>query len=454
MTKLTNAFTIMKRNYLFILCSMFALQMPAQDFNEHFEDKSLRLDYIMAGNDKTQAIYLEQMFKTNNWAGRRTRLKENHLKGNGQIVVTSHDTGDTLYVNSFSTLFQEWQTTEEATRVNKAFESSYLIPFPKHEVDVTITLTDTHQQISSQLRHTVNPHDILIRPCDEKHDTPHQYIIKNGPSEKCVDIAFVAEGYTQAEMPQFYAEAQRAADALFGHEPFKSLKQKFNVVAVAAASADAGPCIPRENKWTKGTTGTHYDMFYVDRYLTTQSMHKIYDLLGNIPFEQIVILVNASTYGGGGIYNQVTTCTTRHNTFKQVLVHEFGHGYAGLGDEYFYDDQYVTMYPADTEPWEPNLTTLVNFESKWKDMLPKGVAVPTPPADIPNFKTIKPGDKKAFKAINEATQRVGVYEGGGYQTKGVYRPAQECRMKINEVDHFCPVCSRAITRITDFYTGN
>ena len=117
----------------------------------------------------------------------------------------------------------------------------------------------------------------------------------------------------------------------------------------------------------------------------------------------------------------MTVTTSDHPTFRPVLVHEFGHAYGGLGDEYFYDDGYETMYPADTEPWEPNLTTLIDFQSKWADML-----------SVPG---------------------VGVFEGGGYQSKGVYRPAQDCRMKTNEAKNFCPVCSRALVRITDFYTS-
>ena len=181
-------------------------------------------------------------------------------------------------------------------------------------------------------------------------------------------------------------------------------------------------------------------------------MHRIYDLLAGVPFEHIIILVNSDIYGGGGIYNHLTVTTSDHPTFQQVLVHEFGHAYAGLGDEYAYDDGYETMYPADTEPWEPNLTTLVDFDSKWADMVPQGTPVPTPLAQIPDYRLIR--TEKERRQLNAATQRVGVFEGGGYQSKGVYRPSQECRMKINEVDAFCPVCTRAIQRITDFYCSH
>lgn len=441
---------IQKRNALLLASLLAVAGAEAQDFNEFFENKTLRLDYIFAGDSARQAIYFEQAYSQPVWAGRKTRLAEKFLNGNGQVTVKDHKTGQVIYVNTFSTLFQEWQSTAEATRVDKAFESSYNVPFPKQPVDVTVTLTDVHQKVSAELTHTIDPNDILIRPVGD-NGIPYRYILKSGETDKCVDIAIVAEGYRADQMDKFYADCQRASDALFEREPFHSLKDRFNIVAVASPSLDEGPCIPRNGQWKRSAVSTHYDTFYSDRYLTTSDIHHLYDLLSGVPFEQIIVLVNSSTYGGGGIYNQVTLSTSDHATFKQVFVHEFGHGYAGLGDEYFYDDQYSSMYPSDTEPWEPNLTTLVDFDSKWADMLPKKTKIPTPPADIPDFKTAK--SEKDLKKINEATQRLGVFEGGGYQSKGVYRPAQECRMKINEVKDFCPVCRRAIERITDFYTG-
>jgi hypothetical protein len=255
-------------------------------------------------------------------------------------------------------------------------------------------------------------------------------------------------------MGKFYHDCQRAVDALFAWEPFKSLKSRFNVVAVAAPSQEAGPTVPHQNVWHTTPAGSHYDTFYTDRYLMSQDMHKIYDLLSGVPFEHIMVLVNSDTYGGGGIYNQVTFSTSDHPTFKEVFVHEFGHSYGGLADEYAYDDMDSEWYPADTEPWEPNITTLKDFNSKWADLMPKKQPIPTPlDPKVPDFKKIDKNDTKAMEALNKCTQVVGVFEGAGYQSKGCYRPAQECRMKINEVEDFCPVCTRAIIRITDFYTA-
>jgi hypothetical protein len=477
--KIFNLMT-MKKTLFLMLIAMMAFSAKAQQFDECFNDSTLRLDYVFAGNNRDQQIYLEQMCVTPKWAGRKARLAEVPLKGNGQLTVADHDTGQTLYVHTFSTLFQEWQATEEATHVNRAFETSYNVPMPKRPVDITVTLTDFHGRVVGSMTHTVDPADILIR-CLGPNGVPYHYVWKGKtlPEEEksadkpgkrdymptlgeiggvpditeCIDLAIVAEGYTHAQMGKFYSDCQRVVEALFAREPFKSLKNRFNVVAVAAESLDAGPSVPHLNRWSNTAVSSHYDTFYTDRYLTTRNIHHLYDVLSCVPFEHIIVLVNSDTYGGGGIYNQVMVTTSDHPTFAQVLVHEFGHSYAGLGDEYFYDDGYENMYPADTEPWEPNLTTLVDFQSKWADMLPKGTAVPTPPdPKVPNYRNIT--SDKERKALNDATQRVGVFEGGGYQSKGVYRPAQECRMKINEVEDFCPVCARAIIRITDFYTSH
>ena len=442
----------MLRIIIYLAIALSCQSLSAQNFSDWFEDNTLRLDYVFAGDSAQAEIFFEQAFKQKQWAGRRCRLSEMYQRGNGQVRVYEKGTNNVLYCNSFSTLFQEWQATEEATRVRKCFETSYLVPFPKKPVDVCITLTDFHNRVTAELRHPIDPKDILIRPIGE-NGIPYKYIWRGGDITSCIDLAFVAEGYTAEQMDKFYKDVQRATDAIFSFEPFTSLKNRFNIVAVASPSADSGPCIPRMGQWKRSAMSTHYDTFYSDRYLMTSEIHRLYDLLSGVPFENIFILVNSPTYGGGGIYNQVTVATTDHSTFREIVVHEFGHGYAGLADEYFYDDQYTTMYPADTEPWEKNLTTLVDFQSKWADLVPKKTPVPTPPnPKVPNFKTAKTA--KELKKINDATQVIGVFEGGGYQSKGVYRPAQECRMKINEVEDFCPVCNRTIRQITDFYTAH
>lgn len=445
----------MKKNLIaLVLAALLPIQpLVAQNFDRYFEDNTLRIDYVMAGNAKEQNIYLDQLYKQERWAGRRTRLGEKFLNGNGQLTVRDHDTHEIIYVWTFSTLFQEWLLEDEAQQLSRSFEASYNIPFPKQKVDVTIALTDKRQQPVASMTHTVDPTDILIRRIGD-NGIPYRYVWQGDRIEDRVDFAILAEGYTEAEMDKFYADCERAVEALFAWEPFASLKEKFNVVAVAAPSLQSGPSVPNKGLWTNTAAATHYDTFYSERYLTSSRMHRIYDLLSGVPFEHIMVLANTDKYGGGGIYNQITFASSDHPTFREVFVHEFGHSYGGLADEYAYDDMDTEWYPADTEPWEPNITTLHDFKQKWADLMPEGQPIPTPPdAAVPDFRKAR-GNAEAMKRLNACTQVVGVFEGAGYQSKGCYRPAQECRMKINEVQDFCPVCTRAIRRITEFYTNH
>lgn len=133
-----------------------------------------------------------------------------------------------------------------------------------------------------------------------------------------------------------------------------------------------------------------------------------------------------------------------------MTVHEFGHSFGGLGDEYFYDNEDDGSYPADIEPWEPNITTLVNFDAKWKDMVSPGTPIPTPWEDAGGDREKRMKHKTVVKEGAEET--VGVYEGGGGMKKGVYRPALTCRMRDNYHPTFCPVCQEALKRLIEFYT--
>ena len=449
----------MKRYFLplFLALACACAQKPAQTFPEpvfeqHFTDSTLRLDYVFCGDSRHQAIYLQGMAKTGPWAGRRNRLDQVLLRGNGQVRVKDPASGAPLYVTSFSTLFQEWQDYEEARAVQKAYENCLQVPFPKDTVDIEVVLTDKHGKVSARMEHRVAPEDILIRRV-QGPETHVESLWGEGPLEGAIDIVLLAEGYTAAEEGKFFADAARARDALLGHEPFASRRDAFAIRAVFAPSQDSGPSIPHQGEWHQTLVDSHFDTFYSERYLTTSAQQKVYDALGDVPFEHIIVLVNTPVYGGGGIFNNLTIMGSDHPTFNQVLVHEFGHAFGGLGDEYFYGDQEETPYPADTEPWEPNITTLKDFAAKWQDMLPEGTPVPTPEDSIETqtdvrriWHTLSPEQKALLNS------QIGVYEGAGYQAHGVYRPVQECRMKINECEEFCPVCTRAINRMIDYYT--
>jgi len=442
----------MKRTVLLLAAAFAALSLSAQNFDDHFEDATLRLDYAICGDAHHQAIYLEQLSRTSVWAGRRTNLAEPLLSGNGQVTVRSLETGEILYRNSFSTLFQEWQTWEEAARVQRAYENCFQVPFPKEPVRIDLTLLDVHGQPTGSISHVVDPADILIRTVQDNgyaRETLHQ----GGDPAHAVDIVILAEGYADDEKGKFLDDATRAMTAFLSHEPFTTMQGKITFRAVFSPSQESGVSIPHDGVWKNTALQCHYDTFYSARYLTTSSMRRVYDAIGTVPFEHIIILVNTPNYGGGGVYNNVTISAADHPTFKEVLVHEFGHSFGGLADEYAYDETAEIAYPSDTEPWEPNITTLKDFGRKWADLLPKGTPVPTPRDEVDSRQDVRrvwgtlTAEEKAL-----LNRKIGLYEGGGNQSKGVYRPVQECRMRINECEDFCPVCTRAIVRMIEYYT--
>lgn len=424
----------MKKHILFLLCLIAVSSTRAQVFADHFADKTLRVDYIFNGNASGQAICLNGLSALPTWAGRKHHLAELPLQGNGQIIMRNAASGKTIYTTSFSSLFQEWLETDEAQNVTKGFENTFLLPYPLQPVEIEITLLDPRRNVRASMKHIVHPNDVLIEQKGNSHITPHKYLLHNDSPEKCIDVAILAEGYTLQEMQTFYEDADIACKSIFDHEPFKSMKKRFNVVAVASPSTDSGVSVPRLNEWKHTAFGSHFSTFYSDRYLTTSRVKAIHDALAGIPYEHIIILANTEEYGGGGIYNSYTLTTAHHPMFRPVVVHEFGHSFGGLADEYFYDNDVMTdTYPLDIEPWEQNISTQVDFAAKWKDMLSENTPVPTSAEVSENYPT-------------------GVYEGGGYSAKGIFRPAENCRMRTNEYPAFCPVCQRALRRIIEFYT--
>ena len=419
------------RTLAIILRCIVAKAATAQVFDDYFEDKTLRIDYIFSGNSSSQAISLDQLNQSPRWYGKRSNLSEVPVEGNGAIIVREHSKENIIYKNSFSTLFQEWQTTDEAKTTIKAFENVFLVPMPKDTVDITVELRNNRREVVASMTHVVNPKDILIRHIGE-HKTPYETMLQAADTTRCINIAFVAEGYTREEMPIYIEDVKKSIDALFSHEPFKSRKEVFNIIAVEPASEESGTSVPRKGIWKRTALGSHFDTFYTERYLTTLHLKRLHDVLAGLPYEHIIVLVNTEVYGGGGILNSYNLSAAHHAKTLPVVVHEFGHSFAGLADEYAYDNEPIPMYPADIEPWEPNITTLKDFHGKWEQMISKKTPVPTP------------ADKKYADAV-------GVYEGAGYSLNGVYRPMQDCRMRTNENPTFCPVCQKAINNLIDFY---
>ena len=424
--------------FLMLCCG---LTVGAQTFEEWFDDRTLRLDYVFAGDASRQELYVDQLSQLPRWFGRRTRLAELPLAGNGQITVRAHRSQQVIYRHAFSTLFQEWLATDEAKHVRRSFENVFLVPFPRDTVDVTVELFDFHSRVQASMTHTVSPTDILISHKGEGTKTPHAgmtnaargdgqrrtrgfqtpYVTlqKAADTTRCIHIAYVPEGYTEEQMFSFLDNCRIAMEALFRHEPFKAMRARFNIIALLAPSVDSGVSEPGNGLWLNTALDSHFDTFYSQRYLTTLHLKRLHDLLAGTPYEHIIILANTSHYGGGGIYNSYNLSYTGGEKFESVVVHEFGHSFGGLADEYPYGDD-DPMYFSDTEPWEPNLTTLHDFSSKWQNLIDDG--------------------------------RASLIEGGGYLSKGVWRGKEDCRMRTNEEPDFCPVCQQALRRLINFYT--
>lgn len=425
-----------KRIIAITISAIVCANVIAQDFDTYFNDRTLRLDYIFSGNKARQDISLAEMHSMPHWYGKKQRLSQIPVEGNGQITVRPHRNDSVIYKSSFSTLFQEWLSYDEAAGPGKAFENVFLVPMPKDTVDITVELHDNRRNVTAAYTHTVIPTDILIRHSGEHGTTPYETLQQANDTSRCIHIAFVAEGYTNAEMDTYIKDAKDATEAIFAHEPFKSARDRFNIIAVKSVSNESGTSEPSKGIWKDTSLSSHFDTFYSNRYLTTLNLATLHDRLAGTPYEHIIILVNTDEYGGGGILNSYVLSMTHHPMFKPVVVHEFGHSFGGLADEYAYDFEQIPMYPHDVEPWEPNITTRHDFHGKWEKLIQPGTPIPTPESENPD--TI--------------SSKIGLFEGAGYSMKSVYRGMQDCRMRTNENPEFCTICRNALQRLIDFYT--
>ncbi len=278
----------------------------------------------------------------------------------------------------------------------------------------------------------VNPSSYFISP-ELSKKYPSKKIIDNGPVSEKVDVVFLADGYTESEMEKFRNDANRMAGYFFSNSPFKENKEKFNFWIVESPSVETGTDFPKEKIYKNTIINSSFSTFDVDRYLMTYDIKTVRDLAANVPYDQIIILVNSNVYGGGGVYNYYSITSVDDDFSDFVVVHEFGHAFGCLADEYYTSEVGVEdYYDLSIEPYEPNITTLVNFDKKWKNMIDGGTPTPTP-------------QTAEFKS------KIGVFEGGGYVAKGVYRPFMDCTMKSRLRDGFCPVCRKALTEMIEFY---
>jgi len=355
--------------------------------------------------------------------------------GYGKHWVEMRDaaTDSVLYSRGYGSLYSEWQTTTEARETIRSFPETVVMPYPKKPVQIRLLTRAFEGNWEEVFSIMLDPENYFIKPAP-KTKWPVMNVWGDGEPAEVVDIVVLPDGYTMEELGEFVEDAQFFAESIFQFEPFKSLKDKFRVRAVLAPSDESGIPVPAEDFWPQTALGSSFYTFDSERYCMSYDNRSIRDLAGQVPYDQIYILANTTKYGGGGIYNYYGLSSAGNQLSSKVIVHEFGHSFAGLGDEYFDSSTaYSEFYNLKVEPWEPNLTTLVDFDSKWKSLMDTLTPIPTPAVD--SMKTV-----------------LGGYEGGGYVAKGMYRPMIDCLMHTFKGEEFCPACQHAIIQMIEVYS--
>lgn len=420
----------------FVFIILFSVCIPLPCFPQYasfFGEGSLRFDLLLSGNATETHTSVFELKKETYYGGTLEKTIDPFSYGEFKITVTDPVSNNIIYTRGFCTLFEEWQTTDEANEIEKGFFQTVTIPFPKNNIRVLFERRNKIGDFYELLATDVNPTDYGIIKSPLKNIKTRK-ILDNGTKDQCVDIVFIGDGYSQDEINKFHDDVRRMSAYLFSQTPFNKHKNKFNIWAVDAVSEDSGVSDPRQNNWKETALKSSFNTLNSDRYLTSTHNFLIRDYAALVPYDQIYVIANTDKYGGGGIYNHFSLTSIDNVRSLTVFIHEFGHAFAGLGDEYYTSEvSYSDFFNKAIEPWQPNLTTLIDFDSKWKDVIAESTPVPTPAEE---------------KYFNE----VGVFEGGGYVAKGIYRPSYDCRMKSNEAPAFCPVCQRAIENMILFLT--
>lgn len=422
------------RPLAFLFLAFISASVTAQtDFDRYFSDKVLRIDFMFAGNSEKTLVYPVGMKEEQYFGGSKTQLTDPFNYGNFKYELFDAETGILIYSRGFCSLFQEWQTTAEAKTIERSYYEVAAMPYPKARSLFVLSMRERNGSFRKIYETEIDPEDYFIRK-EKPVAAAVSKIYDGGDPATAVDLAFIAEGYRADEMAKFRNDVKRMADALFSEPVFSEYRNSFNIWAVEAVSADSGTDIPGKRSYVNTVLNSSFYTFDLDRYLTTQDIKSVNDYAALVPHDNIIVLINSADYGGGGVYNYYSGTTVDHPLSPVVLVHEFGHGFAGLADEYYSSEvAYEEFYPLSVEPWEPNITTMVDFDSKWKKMIAEGTPLPTPP-------------EEKYKNVT------GLFEGGGYSAKGIYRPEYDCRMKSNNKKGFCSVCSEAIRNMIGFYT--
>jgi hypothetical protein len=421
---------ILSALFLSVLFSGIKVDSDSPNFDW---SRTLRVDLVLAGNSQYQKAYVAAIKRYTGSVASPNQAVSPFEYGDYSFTLSDINTGDTLFLRSFSTLFEEWQTLDEAKERERAFQETIEMPLPLKKVKLALDYRRKDGSPDRLIDEVLDSGNYFVSEfIPDRHP---ERIIHKATNSASVNFLFLAEGYRAEEAELFYSDAAKLSQVLLDTEPYKSYRNAINIRAIAVPSAESGYDDPNQNVWKNTRFSSGFNTFGVERYLETEACWDIYDVAAQAPHDHIILIVNSDKYGGGGVFNHFSIVTAAHPMSGVVLVHEMGHGFGGLGDEYFNGEStYNNFYNKQIEPRQPNLTTLVDFDSKWKHLLAEDIPVPTPA-------------RAQYKNVTA------VFEGGGYQRKGVYRPAMECRMRTNEAEGFCEVCKEVLAASLEFFSG-
>jgi hypothetical protein len=453
---------------------------PASPFDGLFTGRTLRFDSFHTGTASEEHVSLDGFRAENDWPGSRVHLLDDTNLGKYMFRVVDTATNQTVYSRGFCSVYGEWETTGEAKKIWRTYHESQRFPEPRRAAQVVLekrAADGTFHEIYSTV---VEPGSRFV----DRSPVPARgeviTLFENGPPDRKVDLLVLADGYTAAERDKFQKDATRLVDVMFETEPYKRHRSDFNVRALFEASPESGISNPRKNVWHDSPLGLSFNAFDTDRYVLTFANKALREAAAQAPYDALILLFNERKYGGGGIFNLWATVAADTEPAAYVFVHEFGHSFAGLADEYYTSQvAYESSGPPTSEPWEPNVTALLDpARMKWSDLVEHATPTPTPweqarydKADLEyQAKRKKMIDDKAPEEESEALMRevkksssamlasekyygkVGAFEGAGYEAKGLYRPEVDCIMFTRNPTSFCKVCERAIERTIRLYS--
>jgi hypothetical protein len=412
-------------------------------YDRWFTDEALRVELYHVGGAHDDQYLFDRAVREPLWPGMRGVLLDVTGYGKYRFRVQDLASGATIFSQGYCTLFGEWQATDEALKLKqrRTFEESVRFPFPRQPVRLIIDRrrdaagADGRGEFAEVFRIDLDPRSHLVArdPLDGRY--PLLALHESGDPRERIDILILGDGYTAAELEKYRRDARRFAAILLADPAFAAHRGLVNVWGLETPSRESGPDEPRKGVFRDTVVGTTFNTFDSERYLTTDHDRALRETAAHAPYDALYILVNTSRYGGGGIYNQWAIFPSDNEYDDYVFLHEFGHSFAGLADEYYdsgtsYDDAF---YPAGVEPWEPNITALLPGRPlKWQSLVAAGTPIPTP-------------DDEGHATV------VGAFEGAGYKATGLFRPFRDCRMFHKGLVPFCPVCAASFETVIRLY---